>query len=185
MDNDKLQVLIDADEAATYRTDIKGWVDRHGRYFGNDEHAARYSGCTHRPCEACGKPSKKMYTRCDECRQGLDLERYEALKYKEWDGTTPLYSQALNKYLFDLDGFKDEMECDGNMLDLATLRFVICESVELGSVDEDYWSDDLPEEGELPDEVIKALEVFNEVLEDAGVVSWKPGKYRTEIMETS
>ena len=40
-------VMIDSTEAAQYLTDIKGWVSRRGRYFGNEpnsEEIARLEG---------------------------------------------------------------------------------------------------------------------------------------------
>ena len=33
-------VMQDSDEAATYRTDIKGWVSRNGRYYGDGKRRA-------------------------------------------------------------------------------------------------------------------------------------------------
>ena len=37
-------VVYNSPEAATYRTDIKGWVSRNGLYCGQDEDLARYKG---------------------------------------------------------------------------------------------------------------------------------------------
>lgn len=39
--SDKSVIMFDSPEAATYRTDIKGWVSRDGRYYGEDERGAR------------------------------------------------------------------------------------------------------------------------------------------------
>ena len=75
-------VMYDSDEAATYRHNIGGWVDRHGVFCGKDEDLARYRGCTHRPCSKCGKPVPKSYTVCDECRRKAEIEKYEALERK-------------------------------------------------------------------------------------------------------
>jgi len=44
-------VPYDSAEAASIQT-VTGWVSRSGRFWGNDEHMARYDGCTHRKCDA-------------------------------------------------------------------------------------------------------------------------------------
>ena len=55
-------VMYDSPEAATYRTDIKGWVSRDGHFYGDNgpsaEHGARWSGCTHMNCK-CGTSMRK------------------------------------------------------------------------------------------------------------------------------
>ncbi|EKB5404420.1 hypothetical protein OOP60_004875 [Salmonella enterica] len=43
-------VMMDSDEAASIRT-LTGWVDRQGRFWGNDEYQARWCGATHRKCK--------------------------------------------------------------------------------------------------------------------------------------
>jgi hypothetical protein len=47
--NEKI-VMMDSDEAASIQT-VTGWVDRHGRFWGKDEHQARWCGATHRKCK--------------------------------------------------------------------------------------------------------------------------------------
>lgn len=43
-------VMMDSDEAASIQT-VTGWVDRQGRFWGGDEHQARWCGATHRKCK--------------------------------------------------------------------------------------------------------------------------------------
>ena len=174
------QIMFDSDKAATYRTDIKGWVSKNGQFYGDGEHgerAARYDGCTHQACEGCGRPSIKPYGRCIDCRNKQDTDRYNALEFKEWDKKTPLYSYYLREYIWDLEQLLD----DGEDVDFSILDLVICEPRKLSMVEEDHWEGDLPEDYDLPDDVAEALTIFNEVLKDAGTVSWWPGKYRTNI----
>ena len=43
---EELRIMYDSPEAAKYLTNLKGWVDINGKYFGNSkdsEHSARYS----------------------------------------------------------------------------------------------------------------------------------------------
>ena len=63
------------------------------------------------------------------------------------------------------------------------MRLIICEPEYLREINADYWADDLPEDTELPESVLLALEKFNQVLKDAGIVSWSPGKYAAIINE--
>ena len=172
------QILYNSDDAAKFVTGIEGWVDRQGRFFGNDERAARYSGCTHTKCQECGKPTRKHWTHCDDCRAKRAEERYLKRERKHWDGETPLYSDSADIYFFD----------EGHLLDhiyehnctIESLRLVICKPVKLRQVDEDYWSDDLAEDGELPDEVVGALESLNAAIREADPVAWEPGKYAAD-----
>ncbi|CAB4172456.1 hypothetical protein UFOVP935_22 [uncultured Caudovirales phage] len=46
-------VMIDDPQAATLVT-VTGWRSRDGRFYGDNEHAARWGGCTHVKCLACG-----------------------------------------------------------------------------------------------------------------------------------
>ena len=176
---DSEQILNTSSDAARFVTGIEGWVDRNDRFWGTDEHAARWSGCTHIVCPKCGKPTPKSYTICEECREKKAIERYGAKERREWDGKTPLYSEAAEKYFFDEDSLWDHLETHGGSE--QSLRLVICEPHRLRQVDEDYFYDDLPEDGDIPDEVANALKDLNRVICDQDPVSWSPGVYVPKI----
>ncbi|NQD37444.1 hypothetical protein HPT27_10425 [Permianibacter sp. IMCC34836] len=169
-------VMIDDPESATYRTDIKGWVSRDGRFFGDgplNERTARWSGCTHTPCSQCGNPTEKHYTKCEGCRALAEEERYNAMPRAEWDGQAMLYSVARDCYFHDLDQAEDELE-EGEKL--TDLMLVICIPNHVRELEPDYCCDECDEDGDLPDEVITAMEAFNKAV--AGIVlSWSPGKF--------
>jgi len=80
----KEMVMFNSDQAAQFRTNLSGWVSRNGRYFGNDERAARYDGCTHTICEDCGNPVDRGYLICQECREKRDKSKYDAMP-KVWN----------------------------------------------------------------------------------------------------
>lgn len=171
------QILNTSDEAARFVTGIDGWADRHGRFFGNAKDAeemARWSGCTHIVCPNCGTPTIKGYTTCQGCREKTATKRYEAMERKQWDGEIPLYSQTADEYFFSEDALNDYLESGGS---IQSLRLIICEPIYLREVDVDYFCDELPEDGELPEDVFSALEELNKVIRDQKPVSWKPGKY--------
>ena len=177
---DAKQILNTSNESAKFVTGIEGWVDRNGRFWGNDEKMARWSGCTHIACKNCGKPTPKSYTICPDCREKKAIERYDAKERKEWDGKTPLYSEASDEYFFDEDGLDEHLENIGNSIE--SLRLVICEPDYLKQIDEDYFCDDLPDDGDIPDDVATALENLNRVIREQAAVSWYPGQYAAEIV---
>lgn len=182
-ENDNEIIMADSDEAAEYRTNICGWVSRHGNYYGKDERMARYDGATHNECPDCKEPIEQVRARCVGCQNIADITRYNKKEHKEWDGKTPLYSEWLNEYIFDdPHEFLDEQIANGGVeCDIGDLRLRICEPKQLSQIDEDHWCDDLPEDYDLPADAAGALKAFNEALNDVGTVSWWPGKYRTSI----
>ena len=184
MGDKKPVILEDSKDAATYRTDIEGWVSRQGTFYGDAENLARWHGCTHTLCDECGAVVPKSSRLCPACREEAEIERHDKRERQQWDGETPLYSEACHKYLYSFDDVQDLIEErefeSGNFCTVEDLRLVICEPVYLRQIDEDYWIDDLPDDGELPEAIYKALEAFNAALVDAGVVSWTAGKYAVE-----
>jgi hypothetical protein len=170
----KEQILYSSDDAAKYVKDIEGWVDRNGLFFGKDgEHGARYSGCTHRDCEDCGKPAEKWCLVCKRCKAARDTKRYQEREQKEWDGETPLYSESHDRFFFNEDDLYDFIR------DVEPLnqRLVICDPVNLSQIDHDHWCDELCEDGELPSDVEDALDELNKVITESDPVSWQPGKF--------
>ena len=179
-------ILNTSNEAAKFITNIEGWVDRHGRFFGKEkkvaEEMARWSGCTHIVCPDCGKACQKSYIRCSDCREKKAIERYKALECKEWDGKTPLYSGRDDEYFFNEQELTDYIEDSFDVeSDIASLRLVVCEPTYLRQVDTDYFCDELADDGELPEDVINALDDLNAVIKNEAPVSWSPGKYAADL----
>ena len=176
---DKQLILYDSDESAKFVTGIKGWVDRNGRFFGEDEHSARYSGCTHVLCSSCNKPTPvRCYTICDECRGKKAIEKYNSKPKMKWNGDTPLYSDAHDEYFFNEDSLHDyitDHDCT-----IESLRLIICEPNEFSEIDSEYFCDELPEDGELPDDLEAAIDKLNEVIRAQSPASWSPGKYAAD-----
>jgi hypothetical protein len=94
---------------------------------------------------------------------------------EKWDETGMLYSNSHDKFFSSWGEIGDY--CEEEDIGLAELRLVICEPQYLPLLDpSDYGCDELAEDGELPDNVIKAIEEFNKVIKETGAVSWYPGK---------
>lgn len=178
--NNETIILPESDEAAKYVTNISGWIDRNGLFFGDNEKAARYSGCTHVPCKKCQTPTEKNRQYCDECAALNEIERYNKLKKKKWDYKTPLYSYTADEFFYDLDEIFDFAE--EHSYPIADMQLVICNPIYLQQVNEDYWADNLAEGSDLPIKVLRALEVLNEEIRKSDPVSWEPGKFAATII---
>ena len=163
-------IMRESPEAAQLKT-VTGWVSRTGQFFGDDERTARYAGCTHEVCGGCGAVIARGW--CNTCREKRDLESWLAAERTEWDGTTPLYSDAYDKYFFDEDV---EEFADDEGVSVDDLRLYICEPRYGRSIDEDYFCDELAEDGEVPDVILHAMKKLNEAIKEAGPLSWYPGK---------
>ena len=169
-------ILNSSDDAAKFVEGISGWVDSRGFFFGKDERSARYSGCTHTACEECGEPAPKAYIKCDKCREKKAIEIYAKRETTEWYEDRPVWSGYVDKYFNSSDEIHDH--CGEHGIEPSALRLVLCEPVFLSKINDDFWADDLPEDsdGELPEEIFKAVQELNELLEKHGPVSWVPGK---------
>ena len=167
-----------SDKAASLQT-VTGWVSSDGRFYGNDEHLARWAGCTHITC-ACGKITDKHWTICSACR-----EEKRARKYSEMPEGNPggdmVYSDSHQRYFNDVDDAVDFAAEEG--LSISDLDLVCCKPVHMHEVDPDIWEDDLADDFTLEDSAPKAVvDKINElnalIRETKPVLSWFPDKQR-------
>lgn len=181
----KDKIKYESKEAASFHENISGWVDREGRYFGNkkdSEHMARWSGCDISKCNECGAYKRKIYVSCKKCREKRDIEKYSKRVGLVWNGETPLYSQATTDYYFsedDLNYYLDEHP-DATK---TSLRLIVCVPNYIPFLNEDYFMEDLVDDGELPKELTDAIETLNDVVDNLSEISWSPGKYRAIVDE--
>lgn len=180
--SDEKIIMYESDEAAVYEERVlKGWWSVDGntrRFFGEDERTARYNGCTHRLCE-CGEAIPKEYIRCPACSDEAAAKRWAELPLVEWDGETPICIHRSDQYFWDEDSFFDW--CIENDREPESVRLVLCTPNYARQIDEDYWCDDMAEDGELPTYLGKALATFNDVLSKAEPLSWSAGDKRVII----
>lgn len=175
-------VMYDSDEAAELIT-VKVWKSRSGTmYHEKSESLARYDGCTHRPCQKCGKPAEKHYTACRDCRAVSRAEAWANLPEVEWDGKTPLCEYDGDRFFFDPDDlyyyYDEEIDPD-------TVMLVVCEPDYGPSVDSDLFADCTPEDHETADqqhpEIAEAMKKLNELIHKNGPYCWWPGKKRINV----
>lgn len=178
-------ILKDDSRAATYRTDIKGWVSRDGFFFGDNkdsEYAARNKGATHNKC-SCGSvyPIRGVYyTLCPDCRNKAKRARYEKLELVEWDEQTPLCLYDDDKYFYCVDEVIEY--CEELDIEPASLMLVLCKKADPPTIDIDnYAPDHLAEEQETPIEAYGLCDEFNKALAEIWPESWVGGNKRVSL----
>lgn len=175
---EKKPILYDSPEAASLQT-VTGWVDSNGRFWGKYEHMARLSGCTHKKCE-CGNIISKDRIKCSTCYDKEDYDDYMKLPFKEWDGIEYVYSRRLDKYFFHGVEELEEYLIDEEIEEVSDLKLVFLKAEFYNKVKSDYWDGVIPEDSDIPEELQKALDELNKVVELLPVASYYPGNIRTE-----
>ena len=116
-------IAYDSAEAASIQT-VTGWVSRTGIFFGNDEHMARYDGCTHRQCGKCSALIP-VHSYCRDCADKASIEKYASMPRADWNGSDMLYSKAHDVWFQDADylaDYCDEHSCTWNGLRMSLPR---------------------------------------------------------------
>ena len=171
-------IMPDDPSAASYKTNIEGWVSRKGKFFGKGRELAQWDGCTHVPCRDCGTPIPKVgYMLCSICRAKNRHERYLLRPERILQNDEMLYSETLDCYYEDIEDAKED--ADEREMKLAEMGLVIAEPVFPREIDEDYWCDQLPDSiDDLPDDLLDAIDEFNRKIVRMKPIAYEPGKYR-------
>ncbi len=110
------------EDNATLKTDVSGWVCKTcNRFYGNNEHLARWCCAKDLPCptDGCGGRVSKPWSHCEECRDKADQRRLkdraekerrrlEAAEIVEYCG--PFFVD--DRFYNDLDQYLDDCVCD-------------------------------------------------------------------------
>lgn len=153
--------LLDDPENCSYKFDIEGWVDRHGRFHGQDKKTAQYSGSTHKRCAECNENIiPKNYAWCKNCGEKKLKEKYDALPKKEWDGETPLVLYNENDvYFYTFDEIQEY--CQENNISIDSLLLVWTEPYIYPEIDMYDYKGGLPFDDDLPEELVCLINAFN------------------------
>lgn len=176
------RIDYDSPQAAKL-TSVEGWLSADGSFWPSSradaEHMARYCGCTHMPCKTCGTMVKRN-SWCRPCQNKKQDERWAALPREAWDGNSYVTDFDGDRYFSDLGELMDAVS-DGEY-SIDVLRLLHCEPNYPSQIDpNDYFVDDLPEDGEVPDELITAFEVLNQAIKKSAPLSWSPTKRAVEL----
>lgn len=173
-------IMYDSPEAAEFRK-VTGWVSRGGLFHGDNEHTARWQGCTHLKCDSCGEV-KERSTWCRPCHDKKEREKYKAMPAKDWDGEAMLYSNTHDKWFSDFDDILDYMaNCDdADTLTFDDLEMVIGDPCYCDTVDPmDVYESDLPDGYDLPDGIEEAFEELNKKIQAIKTpLCWYAGSHR-------
>ncbi|HBN27231.1 MAG TPA: hypothetical protein DD405_07165 [Desulfobacteraceae bacterium] len=175
MKDDKV-ILEDSLEAATYRTDICGWVSKKGEYWGEKENLARMDGATHIKCD-CGNIIEKR-TYCERCDQKQRDEQFYLMPEKAWNGEDLLFSRAEERYYHEWEGINS----DGEDVPFESMKFVFCGEVEWPQIHEDYFWDDMPDDNKN-DELSRLVDDFNYDLRKIRTNCFLPVGIRAVLVE--
>lgn len=176
-------IHYDSDEAAQLKT-VTGWVSSDGRFYGKDEHLARWAGCTHKAC-GCGNLMTKSYTICDACREVKRRERYIAMP-EAASGDDMVFSDSAQEYFQSVeDAAEYAVEND---IALKDMDLICCEPRIMREVEYDYWEDDLADDsdfvGIVPTNIRAAIDALNELIaREKPALSWWPSKCRVSEEE--
>lgn len=171
-------IMYDSPEAAQLVT-VTGWATKDGRFFGDNEHLARYHGSTHKHCDNNeDHAAYRSNSYCELCATAKRIEVFNAMPVVEWGGDTPLNLFDTDLYFYESGQILDH--CDEYGLDPAGLQLVLCEPNHMHTIDaDDHWADVFEEDALLPSEVERALNELNAAIEEHGKsVSWSPGNKR-------
>lgn len=172
MDQQPQRVMYDSPEAAKIET-VTGWRARTGEFWGDNEHMARYCGSTHKRCDQCGGVVEKG-SWCSPCHQVKRREKFAGYERKSWDGMEPVNLFDTDVYFFSLDALADY--CAEHDVKAADLPLVFCMPNYASAIDPaDHFIDDLPEDGEIPDDLAEAFDALNKVIAaHTTPLSWSP-----------
>lgn len=176
----KPEIKFDSQEAAEYRTNIEGWVSANGRFWGKDERAARYDGCTHRKCEkeGCENYTDKNRLYCQTHAFEKSKEVYLSKPYKEWDKEIPLVIYNDDRYFFSVEDLEEYLEEN----DSQDIRLMVCQPNYLTHLDTEQWREDLPEDWDLRDvdeKLENMVKEINKYIDTLPPASWSAGSFRT------
>lgn len=167
------KVMYNSPEAASLQT-VTGWVSRTGRFWGNDEHMARWEGATHDVCK-CGKEKNiRGYTICDDCLAKQRHEKFLAMPEKKLEYPVCIFND--DTYFFDEDSLL--MHCEENEIEPTELKLQLCQPNYPAPISSDIWEDIFAEDGDYP-ELEKMIDEFNKKLKTLPALSWSPVNIRT------
>ncbi|WP_343320256.1 hypothetical protein [Sphingobacterium multivorum] len=182
MKDEKEILMYDSDEIVTYRTDIKGWVGKDGRYYGDGEaaeHMARWSNCTHTKCSCGNIIISRSYSDCQSCRETKWALKYDSYPIVKWDGETPLAIFNDDVYFFSLDDILSY--CEDNALNVEDLKLVLCQESNFREIDLEYFADETHEDWEPSKNLKERIKEFNEFIRSESTNTWFPLNVRVII----
>ena len=173
--------------AIEYREDINGYVGTDGRFWGKDEHMARWTSCDTLDCatEGCSNVITKGFVRCMSCQEKRARDKWEeADKRPVGENDMMYWSEACDKYFQEWEEVDDHcQEFDCKIEDLLLYH---CEresppQVDLDMIYEDITPEDLDINDMISDEIDDLVRELNDALLRHTVNCFRPSKIAVEI----
>lgn len=165
------------DDVVLERKTVTGIV-LDGRFYGDEEHIARWQKCTHISCEKCGKHTEKHYRICLDCREESAVEKWKnAEKRPVSKEDQCYYSDSLGEYFSGIE----DIEEHEHGVNPEELRLYHCErssapEIDLTGVYEDLIPDGLDIDDMITEEIADAAERLNRLMSEHPVNSFFPTK---------
>lgn len=176
--------MYESNDAASIKT-VTGWVSRDGHFWGNDEHMARWGGCTHRICE--NNPDHGVHeirSYCEKCHDERRQQYFDSLEKKVFAGENLVIFDS-DFYFFDFDSLIDY--CIENEVLPSELRLMICEPNHIPEFYIiDHCENELPEDGDeshIPRSVLETADALNKAIRESDAISWSQGKYAAIVSD--
>ncbi len=183
-------ILYDSDDAAVYRTDIKGWVSHDGLYFGENEDGARRHSLTHVECENCHELKVRDYSRFyDACARISLINKWNDMLKRVWDGDTPVFvfvsPEQTDDDSFTIPEWFDSGDdlCDyvyDHGIDPSALMLVHSTPMSVPAITSDIFEGYTPDDWDdrmLPDSVTEAMDALNAAIGEMGSLGFEMSKY--------
>lgn len=175
-----VKVSYDSDEAAEIKT-VTGWFSRNGHFYGENEHLARWGGCTHKTCD-CGNEMSRSWTKCDVCRKIISDAAFAAMPEVAYNDQ-PVVIYGSDRYFFCIEDI--EQFCEDEDLKIEDLQLVACVPNMACRVSiDDMWCDDLPEDtyaADVAPEIAELEAKMNTLIQEGITLSWSQGKHKVII----
>jgi len=178
-------------EDAAETVTVTGWACKTcRRWYGKNEHVARRCCAKDTPCK-CGGRATEGHTTCDVCLHAAAVDRWLAAPRAPWDGKTPLYSDAANKYFIydcelldyieesrlDDEGEPSGIEGPATAEEVESLRLRICKPVRGRDFNiAEQFEDRLPDEDDdfvVNETGLAAEKAVNDWIKAIGAVSYE------------
>lgn len=131
-------------EDAAQMASVTGWSCKTcHRFYGDNEHLARWCCASSVPCQ-CGGRISGPYKVCDDCRQKNRRRIYDAMPSADWSGVGPLAIFDSDIFFFSVEDLEDHLAETGGKIE--DVQLVLCEPTRPHRWEaQDEWSDYLGE----------------------------------------
>ncbi|CAH7413015.1 conserved hypothetical protein [Vibrio chagasii] len=174
--------LVHYNDAPVEYKSATGWFDKNGRFWGEDEHMARWCSCDVIECSTDGcsnETAVKGSTKCISCSESSAIEKWTS-SVKRCQPSDNLYSDKLDLYFNGIESVVEHIvENDLKSETLSSLRLYVCEENFPTEIDmdchlEEFLPEDFTAEDVLDARALELLAMLNSHLSEHASISHTP-----------